>query len=107
MFGTTQVPTDTFNKVWIVPDKARIYENGDKAFIVESKLKVMLEEDYVAQQAQDSKGKSQSENQPLNTNGQIPATKNSLSSQIVREIVLPALEKKSTRQEFCSTASGL
>ena len=47
-YGTTNIPLNTFNKVWIVPDKAVVYENKDKAFIVESHLKVMLEEDYLA-----------------------------------------------------------
>jgi len=26
-FGTTNIPIDTFNKVWIVPDQAVVYEN--------------------------------------------------------------------------------
>ena len=26
-FGTTNIPVNTFNKVWIVPDKAIVYEN--------------------------------------------------------------------------------
>jgi hypothetical protein len=47
-FGTTDIPVDTFNKVWIVPAKATVFENKDAAFVVESKLKVMLESDYVA-----------------------------------------------------------
>lgn len=47
-YGTTEVPVDTYNKVWIVPDVASIYVNGTNAFIVSSKLKVMLEEDYLA-----------------------------------------------------------
>lgn len=81
-FGTTQVPTDTFNKVWIIPDKAKVYENGDKAFVVESKLKVMLESDYVAtQHNRDSELAA-------------PSKTNELSSQIVRDIVLPELEKE-------------
>ena len=49
-YGTTAVPVNTFNKVWIVPEKAVVYENGDTAFVVESRLKVMLERDYIAQQ---------------------------------------------------------
>lgn len=47
-FGTTDIPVDTFNKVWIVPEKAVVYENKDSAYVVESKLKVMLETDYNA-----------------------------------------------------------
>ena len=49
-FKTTNIPVNTFNKVWIVPDRALVYENvkAGTAFVVESKLKVMLEEDYLA-----------------------------------------------------------
>ncbi len=50
-FGTTNIPVNTFNKVWIVPEKAVVYENAKAgtAYVVESKLKVMLEEDYLSQ----------------------------------------------------------
>jgi hypothetical protein len=41
-------PTNNFNKVWIMPDKATIYENKNTAFITESSLKVLTEEDYTA-----------------------------------------------------------
>jgi len=80
-YGTTNIPVDTFNKVWIMPDKAEVYVKDDRAFVVESKLKVMLEEDYLA----------------MTKNSQsITSTKsdNKLASEIVREIVIPALEKE-------------
>jgi hypothetical protein len=41
-FGTTDIPVNTFNKVWIIPDKAKVFEDGDKAVVLESHLKVML-----------------------------------------------------------------
>src|SRR5271167_1926120 len=49
-FGTTNVPINTFNKVWIVPEKAVVYENAQAgtAYVIEAKLKVMLEQDYLA-----------------------------------------------------------
>src|SRR6202142_1616612 len=49
-FGTTNIPVNTFNKVWIVPEKAVMYENvkAGTAYVVESKLKVMLEQDYLS-----------------------------------------------------------
>src|SRR6202789_3390108 len=49
-FGTTNIPVNTFNKVWIVPEKAVVYENAKAgtAYVVEAKLKVMLEQDYLA-----------------------------------------------------------
>jgi len=53
-YGHTNIEVNTFNKVWIVPEKAVVYENGDTntVFIVESKLKVMLENDYLAQKGE-------------------------------------------------------
>ena len=49
-FGTTNIPVNTFNKVWIVPEKAVVFENAKAgtAYVVESKLKVMLEQDYLS-----------------------------------------------------------
>ncbi|MBF0594602.1 MAG: B12-binding domain-containing radical SAM protein [Candidatus Omnitrophica bacterium] len=81
-YGTSDVPVDTFNKVWIVPEKAVVYESKDSAYVVESKLKVMLEEDYLALEKNTS-SKEQT----------APAT-NKLGSDIVREVVIPILEKE-------------
>ena len=49
-YGTTDIPIDTFNKVWIVPEKAEVYENvkAGAVYITDSRLKVMLDVDYVA-----------------------------------------------------------
>jgi len=49
-FHTTNIPVTTFNKVWIVPDKAVVYENvkAGTVYVVEAKLKVMLEQDYLS-----------------------------------------------------------
>jgi|GEM_PF-2050092 len=95
--GTTKIPADTFNKVWIVPQEATVYENGNAVYIVKSRLKVMMEEDYVALQAKQQVDSREylvsSKNQPLNTNDQMLTT-SSLSSQIVREIILPEIEKE-------------
>jgi len=78
-FGTTDIPVNTFNKVWIAPDKAVIYENAKTgtAYVVESKLKVMLESDYLAAFRNEAKDSA-----------------NTLGKQIVREIVIPELNKE-------------
>jgi len=47
-YGTTQIPVNTFNKVWIVPSEAVVWEHEGKVLIVKSHLKVMLEEDYLS-----------------------------------------------------------
>ena len=92
--GTTNVAVNTFNKVWILPDQALIYEKGNTAYVLKSHLKVMLEEDYLAL----SKHRNQSGDMfPRQGGGTFPQVKNSthtINSQLIREIVLPALEKE-------------
>jgi hypothetical protein len=79
-FGTTNIPVNTFNKVWIVPDKAVVYENAKAgtAYVVGSTLKVMLEQDYLA----------------LHKQAFIPNNMATAGSNIVREIVIPELTKE-------------
>ncbi len=87
-YGTTNIPINTFNKVWIVPEKAVVYENGGTAFVLENHLKVMLEQDYLALQKHVP---------PLfykeGARGSFGGI-NAIGSQIVREIVIPALNKE-------------
>ncbi len=82
-FGTTDVPVNTFNKVWIVPQKAVVYENAKAgtAYIVESKLKVMLEQDYLSleKHAGIQSGQAQTK------------SSSQLGSQIIRAIIIPEL----------------
>jgi len=91
-FGTTNIPVSTFNKVWIVPDKAVVYENAKAgtAYVVESKLKVMLEEDYLALQKQLPLTPSLTKEGVRGSSESI----NTLGSQIIREIVIPELTKE-------------
>ena len=83
MYGTTQIPVNTFNKVWIMADKAEIFEHNQTAFVVNQHLKVMLEEDYLALKKHADIG--------------VVSTKtsvNRIGSQIVRSVILPELEKE-------------
>ncbi len=75
-FGTTNIPVNTFNKVWILPDQAQVFENVNAAYVTKSTLKVMLDEDYLAKQKHQATQAS------------------SISSQIVRQIILPEIEKE-------------
>ena len=83
-FGSTDIPVNTFNKVWIVPDDALIYEKGNAAYIVKNHLKVMLEEDYL----------SLEKHTGITTQPTQGKDVNKIGSQVVREIVLPALEQE-------------
>ncbi len=95
-YGTTNIPVNTFNKVWILPDDALIYEKSnvnkpgiDKqgtgnitAYVLKNHLRVMLEEDYLSLQKHTGIER-------------VPANKtHSIASKIVREIVLPELQKE-------------
>ena len=114
-YGTTDIPVNTFNKVWIVPQKAVVYENSKTgtAYVLESKLKVMLEQDYLAleknQRQPGDMFKSEQPrtcpqagcraNQPLNVkasqvNPSTPNDMNALGSNIIRDIVLPELTRE-------------
>ena len=85
-FGTTNVPVNTFNKVWIVPEKAVVYENAKAgtAYVVESKLRVMLEQDYLSLEKHGGIQSGQTQTKDTNQ----------LGSQIVREVVIPELTKE-------------
>lgn len=84
-YGTSNIPVNTFNKVWIVPDEAYIYEHGNSVYVVKQHLKVMLEQDYL------SLSKHSGITHVPTPQG---ADVSKLGSQIVKEIVLPELEKE-------------
>ncbi|MDE2010028.1 MAG: HAD hydrolase-like protein [Candidatus Omnitrophica bacterium] len=81
-YGTTDVPVNTFNKVWIVPDKAVVYENAQagSAYVVKARLKVMLEQDYLSMK----KHKVNGHMTPMNR----------FASGIIRQIVIPQLTRE-------------
>ncbi len=88
-FGTTDINVNTFNKVWIVADHADVYQKGDTAFLVGSHLKVMLEQDYMA--IEQNKEQFGDVSAVENTSSD---AKTQMASQIVREIIIPAIEKE-------------
>lgn len=88
--GTTDIPTDVLNKVWIVPDKAEVFVKGQSVFVAASHLKVMLEGEYKNSDKWSvvSGKEKQKMNQPLNTY-HLP-----LTTQLMKEIIIPAIEKE-------------
>ena len=77
-FGTTNIPVNTFNKVWILPGQAQVFEHGASAYVIRATLKVMLDEDYLALQKH-----------TLVRNGA-----DAIGVNIVRAIILPEIEKE-------------
>jgi hypothetical protein len=88
-FGTTEIPLNTFNKVWIMPDGATGVEKDGFAYITESKLKVMLDEDYVAMSNQKDSAKSFAPGKDVSRDDV-----SKLSSDVYREMILPQLVKE-------------
>ena len=82
-YGTTDVPVDTFNKVWIMPAHSEVYTSGNNAFVVDGRLKVMLESDYKAAVA----------TKTAEPEAGIDSTQQ-MTRDIIREICIPALEKE-------------
>ena len=80
-YGVTDIPVDTFNKVWIVPQEATVYETGTSAIVIDSHLKVMLESDYLAMaNAKDHNSSAAAQSSP--------------SAAIIKEIIIPEIEKE-------------
>jgi len=96
-YGTTQIPVNTFNKVWIVADKADVFERANTAYVVGAHLKVMLEEDYLALNRHSEGVQSTTEESKgvLRSFADAQDDKaHNIASQIVRSIILPQLEKE-------------
>jgi len=80
--GNVNIPVSAFHKVWIMPDKIKIIETSNRVIVKESRLKVMMEEDYLAL-SKNSKGKSQN-------NG----VADKISTQAMRETIIPIIEQE-------------
>ncbi|MBF0522588.1 MAG: ACP S-malonyltransferase, partial [Candidatus Omnitrophica bacterium] len=99
-YGTTDIPVDSFNKVWIVPDKAVVYQEGNSAFVAESHLKVMLEEDYEAlKSSAESRASARDLAASHNVGAGFPRPDdkgrgNRAPTAIIKEIILPSIEKE-------------
>ncbi len=93
-FGTTDIPWDTFNKVWIMPDIAEVYQEGSTAMVLSSRLKVMLEADYLATSiALMPTGSCPPAGcQPIKPMNAVES--DGIIPNIMREIVIPLLEKE-------------
>ncbi len=98
LYGTTQIPVNTFNKVWIVPERAVVYEQGNTAFVVDTHLKVMLEGDYLAL-SENFKRRNFTEDQLLDKEVK---ELDQMSSSIVKEVILPEIEREVNEGEHFS-----
>lgn len=76
---STELGVDYFNKVWIVPESAVIFEGRQEVYLMDFKLKVMLESDHEAQMRQEVKASDEQQR---------------LAEELMRRQIVPELEKR-------------
>ena len=84
-----QIPVSSFNKVWILPDKADVFIKGNTVIITNAHLKVMLDHDYYA--AQHVQG-----------NERIHFGQQEIAQRAMRELIVPVLENEINQGEHFS-----
>ncbi len=94
--GALEIPMNVFEKVWIVPAQAKIYEYKEGLFIVDSHLKVLLEPDYLAL--------AKSQELPARDSKFFNASKAEdkiakLSAEVMKEVVIPEIEREVNQGE--------
>ena len=98
-FGTTKIPINTFNKIWIVPEKAVVFDFGDSAVVGPTRLKVLLEEDYLALMKNTKKIEVD-----LTSSSEKAQSLNNISAAAFREVIIPILEKEVNEgEQFAAT----
>ncbi|OGX50708.1 MAG: hypothetical protein A2267_08275 [Omnitrophica WOR_2 bacterium RIFOXYA12_FULL_38_10] len=98
-YGTMDIPLNTFNKIWIVPEKAVVDIRNNSVFIRSAKLKVMLEDDYLALEAnlhRTDHGVGEIPEQELDKIQEI-------STGLIRDVLLPDIEREVNEGELFST----
>jgi HEAT repeat protein len=99
LYGTTDIPVDTFNKVWILPQEAQVLEKnilgptesmaGAAALVTRAHLKVMLENDYLAASKNPA---TEGDKKRQQEEGSAAVSVQDLSREILREVIVPLLE---------------
>ncbi len=77
-FGTTDVPVDALNKVWIMPEVADVFEEGNTVRIANSRLRVQLD-------SEEGLVKSEEQEKSLLF---------TIHSSLFTEIIIPAIEQE-------------
>ena len=90
-YGRTDIPVDTFHKVWIVPDTATVHVQDGIAYVLDSKLKVMLEEDYFAMN-ESMKNRKMDHLASESSRGNETSGDKTFQTGMIRDIVIPAIE---------------
>ncbi|MDD5130911.1 MAG: diguanylate cyclase [Candidatus Omnitrophica bacterium] len=82
IYGNQNVAIPTLTRPWIVPDEIIIRESTDSAYVYKATLKVMLEQDYLK------------DNAAYSFKDERERKLNEYSAQIIRENIIPKLTKE-------------
>ena len=88
-FAGAQIPVSSFNKVWIMPDRASVLTKGQTVIITASHLRVILDHDYHAAQKMQEKDR-------------ILMGQQEVAEKVMREVIVPVLEKEINEGEHFS-----
>ncbi|MCK5506708.1 MAG: hypothetical protein KAJ10_16200, partial [Thermodesulfovibrionia bacterium] len=95
-YGTMDIPLNTFHKIWIVPEKAVVDIQNNSVFIRHAKLKVMLEDDYLALEA--------NQNRTNHGVGEVSDKEldriRELSTGLIRDVLIPEIEREVNEGEL-------
>lgn len=95
-FGRTDLSVETNHKIWIVADTAKILSLPNRAYILQSRLRVQMEEDVLAN----------SHAQGLKPETATAREFQQASLQLYKEMILPVIEKEvNTSQAFAPVRS--
>ncbi|MCD4780004.1 MAG: class I SAM-dependent methyltransferase [Candidatus Omnitrophica bacterium] len=94
LYGTSSIPVNTFNKVWIVPDEALVFTENKTALILKTHLKVMLEQDYVALRAQQDDPFEEIQTEIHKEGALVARALKEMTTPIIREVFLPEIERE-------------
>ncbi|MCA9401641.1 MAG: hypothetical protein KC713_08435, partial [Candidatus Omnitrophica bacterium] len=105
-FGTTDIPVNTFNKVWIVPEQAEVYSKDLHAYVTQNRLKVMMEEDYLAMAINEGRetvddGRDLAKESIEKVQSQLSKVQGlSLDKEIMKDVILPEIEREVNEGEM-------
>jgi hypothetical protein len=86
--GINDFPVGLLNRVWIVPEKAVVFERDHSAFVVSQRLRVLTDEEYL--RSASAVDVSSSHEAPVHRE----TARFREMSEVVRDIVIPELERE-------------
>ncbi|NTV29788.1 MAG: hypothetical protein HGA80_06895, partial [Candidatus Omnitrophica bacterium] len=100
-YGTTEIPLDTFNKIWIVPDRMEVFESPAKAgdhsgqaaaFVTDLHFRVLLRTDEAARNEPVAVPTYATARSVVGTDDSAAAA--DVGRRVIREVVVPLLEQE-------------